>query len=94
MPFKNPAKRRRYHREYKRDWRKRQAHPLKAFKVYICPRFPGLRVGQGYFEGGFLITDNPDIQAQVEGSREFGKFIFRLALDVSTCRKEDEPEEE
>jgi len=85
MPYANVEKRRQFQREYKRKWRKAQTkiHPLQGFKIYICPRFPFFRLGREQFNGGFLITDSAEVQAQVEAHHEFGKFIFPIALDLS-----------
>jgi len=85
MPYKDPEKRRQFQKEYKRKWRKAQAriNPLKGFKIYLCVRFPNLRVAPGYFTDGFLITNRPDIQAAVERDPEFGRNIFPLALDLN-----------
>jgi len=98
MPYADVEKRRRFQRRYKKAWRHRQVaklNPLRAFKVYVCPRFPFLRVGRAQFDAGFLITDRFEVQAEVEQHREFGKFIFPLALDLDLItplmdRDEDE----
>ena len=86
MPYKDPAVRRDFQRQYKRKWRAKQAkiHPLLGFKIYVCPRFPFFWVGRTQFIGGFLVTDNPEVQAEVEAHHEFARFIFPLALDL-TC---------
>jgi hypothetical protein len=92
MPYANVEKRRQFQREYKRKWREAQTkiHPLQGFKIYICPRFPFLWVGRVQFNSGFLITNSAEVQAQVVAHREFGKFIFPIALDLSGPSKEDE----
>lgn len=90
MPYADPERRRAFHRAYKRRRRAEQAHPLAAFKIYICPRFPGLGVSGARFDNGFLITNRPDVQRQVERHPEFGRFIFPLALDLTCTPKEDE----
>ena len=98
MPYADPERRRRFQQKYKRAWRRRQAakiNPLWAFKVYVCPRFPFLRVGRAQFDAGFLITDRFEVQAEVEQHPEFGKFIFPLAIDldlVSPLMDHDEDE--
>lgn len=94
MPYKDPVRRRQFQREYKRQWRQRRGkiHPLQGFKIYICPRFPRLTVGLAYFDAGFLITDNADVQAQVERHPEFGWHIFALALDLSGPTMENDNE--
>jgi len=94
MPYADPEKRRQFQREYKRKWRKAQTkiHPLQGLKIYICPRFPFFRLGREQFNGGFLITDKPEVQAQVEAHHEFGKFIFPLAMDLTCTPTEDEDE--
>jgi len=92
MPYADPERRRQFHREYKRRWRKAQEkiNPIRGFKVYVCPRFPGLNVGLANFDGGFLITNRPDVQAQVERHPEYGRCIFSVALDLSGSLTEDE----
>ena len=96
MPYADPEKRRQFQREYKRRLRLRKAqekiHPLLGFKIYICPRFPFFRLGRSQFISGFLITDSAEVQAQVEAHREFAKFIFPLALDL-TCAPAAEDED-
>ncbi len=91
MPYKDPEKRRQFQREYKR--RQRQAFkkikPFLGFRAYVCPRFPGLGVGLAHFDGGFLITNRPAVQAQVERHPEFGVHIFRLALDFTDLMEEE-----
>lgn len=92
MPYKDPEKRRQFQREYKRKWRKDQKkiNPLRAFKAYVCPRFPGVSVGLASFVGGFLITDRPAVQRQIERNPEFGVHIFPLALDLTLTTTEEE----
>jgi hypothetical protein len=92
MPYADPEKRRQFQREYKRKWRKKQEkiNPLCAFKIYICPRFPFLWMTREQFNGGFLITNKPETQAEVEAHRDFGKFIFPLAIDITCGPAEDE----
>jgi hypothetical protein len=93
MPYADVEKRRQFQREYKRKWRAKQAkiQPLLGFKVYLCVRFPGLHVpGATSFVNGFLVTDDPTVQAQVEAHDLFEKHIFPLALDLSCTPTEDE----
>lgn len=93
MPYKDPEKRRTFHREYKRRRRAELAHPLTKFRVYICPQIPFLRVGPGIsFENGFFVTDCPESQNMVEANREFGRHIFPLALDLTRTSTEDDSE--
>jgi hypothetical protein len=42
MPYADPERRRQFQRLYKRKLRKTQEkiNPLRAFRVYVCPRFP------------------------------------------------------
>jgi hypothetical protein len=85
LPYADVEKRRKFQRRYKKAWRRRQAakvNPLRAVKIYVCPRFPFLRVGRAQFDGGFLITDRFEVQVEVEQHPEFGKFIFPIALDL------------
>ena len=94
MPYADPERRQQFQREYKRKWRKAQEiiNPLSGFRVYICPRFPFLWAGKGQFNGGFLITDDPEIQSQVERHSEFARHIFPLAIDLTCTPTEDEDE--
>jgi hypothetical protein len=87
MPYGDPERRRQFQREYKRKWRKAQEkiNPLRFFKVYVCMRFPNLYLPGGAFSNGFLITDDPQVQARVEAHDLFARSIFPLALDLS-CR--------
>jgi hypothetical protein len=91
VPYADPEKRRQFQRQYKRKRRKAQEkiNPLRGFRVYICPRFPFLWAGKGQFNCGFLITDNPEIQSQVERYSEFARHIFPLALDLSGPIRDD-----
>lgn len=84
MPYADPARRRQCQRESKARQRRRLAkiRPLLGIKVYVCPRFPFLRVGRAQFDAGFLITDRYEIQVEVEQHPAFGKFIFPIALDL------------
>jgi len=92
MPYADPEKRRDFQRRYKKKWRAKQTkiHPLQGFKIYICPRFPYLWVGQSQFNGGFLITDSAKVQAEVERHHSFAKFVFPLSIDLSGPSIEDE----
>jgi hypothetical protein len=92
VPYKDPEQRRRYNTAYKRRSRATQAKnsPFESIKIYLCPRFPSLRVGLASFDNGFLITNRRDVQAQVERNPEFGVRIFPLALDLTRVTIEDE----
>ena len=94
MPYKDVERRRQFQREYKRKWRKTQEkiNPLLGFKIYVCVRFPFLWMTREQFNGGFLITNNPETQAEVEAHREFAKLIFPLAIDLTCIPTEDEDE--
>jgi hypothetical protein len=94
MPYADPERRQQYQREYKRRWRKAQEkiNPLRGFKIYVCPRFPDLRIARVRFDNGFLISNDLEVQAQVEGHREFGKLIFPLAMDLTCTLVEEEDE--
>jgi len=89
MPYKDPTVRRNFQRQYKRRRRAELAHPLRGYRAYVCVRFPNLNVGLASFVGGFLITDRPDVQAQVERHPEYARFIFPLLIDTS-CIPTDE----
>jgi hypothetical protein len=91
MPYADVEKRRQFQREYKRRWRKAQEkiNPLRAFRVYICPRFPFFRLARVSFDNGFLITRDVAVQAEVERHHEFSRFIFPLAMDLTCTPTED-----
>src|SRR4030042_7045118 len=84
MPYADPEKRRLFQREYKRKWREKQKKisQFRGFKVYVCPKFPNFRVARAHFDNGFLITNDPEVQVQVEAHREFGRRIFALAMEL------------
>jgi hypothetical protein len=93
MPYADPEKRRQFHKQYKRRWRRAQEKidPLRGVRIYLCLRFPGLHIpGTTSFYNGFLITDDPQVQAQVEAHELFAKHIFPLALDLTCTPKGDE----
>ena len=94
MPYADPEKRRQFQREYKRQRRRAQevVNPLLGFKIYICPRFPFLWMTREQFNGGFLITNNPETQAEVEAHSEFARHIFPLLIDITCTPTEDEDE--
>lgn len=83
MPYKDPEKRRTFHREYKRKWR--QVHtknqPLKGVKIFICARFPDLNLGLASFVGGFLITSRDDVVERILRDPDFMRFIFPISMD-------------
>ena len=89
MPYKDPARRKEFQREYKARWRKKQEiiNPLRAFKVYICIQYPFLWVGpvgrQKQFVSGFLVTDDATVIRAVEKHEAFGRFIFPLSIDLT-----------
>ena len=79
MPYKDPEKRRRFHKEYKRRWRRAQEiiDPLRGVRIYLCVRFPTLHIpGATSSFNSFLITGDPQIQAQVEEHPEYAVTIF------------------
>lgn len=90
MPYKDLEKRRACSRESKRRSRAQEARiaPLRKFKIYFCWRFPRLPIGRASFQDGFLITDQTQVQVQVERHPEFGVTIFPLALELNLT---DEP---
>jgi hypothetical protein len=92
VPYADPERRRQFQREYKRKRRKEQEkiNPLRGFKIYICLRFAYIWVGREQFNGGFLITNNPETQTKVEAHSYFAKFIFPLALDLTCGPAKDE----
>jgi len=93
VPYKDPAVRKEFHRRYKREWRALRANPLKKFRAYICPRYPHIAIAGDRFIGGFLVTNSPAVQAAVEQSPDFFRFIFPLRLDFSGPTMEMEEED-
>jgi hypothetical protein len=56
-----------------------------------------LSISSPYFRGSkdeFLITNDPEVQSQVERHSEFGKFIFALVMDLTCTPAEDDDEDE
>jgi hypothetical protein len=94
VPYKDPERRRQFQKEYKRKWRKAQEkiNPLRAFTVYICPRFPFLWMTKEQFVNGLLVTSSRATQIEIEAHRDFGKFIFPLLIDITCTPTEDEDE--
>ena len=95
MPYANVERRRQFQREYKRKMRIAlgKNSPLKEFQIYLCQRYPNMHIpGGGWFHEGFLITDDPAVQAQVQRHDLFGRDIFPLAIDLSVTpiRGDDE----
>jgi hypothetical protein len=93
MPYADPERRRQFQRDYKRKWRENQKKSSysRGFRVYVCPSFPDFRlIARAHFNNGFLITNDAEVQAQVEAHREFGRRIFALVLDNTCIPKEDE----
>jgi hypothetical protein len=84
MPYKDPDRRREYDRRYKQERRRaasRSAPRPAEVRVYVCSRFPHLRLSGGVqFESGLLVSADPAVQDVVEESPEFGQVIFRVAL--------------
>lgn len=65
---------------------------MRAFRVYVCPRFPFLWMTREQFVNGLLVTSSRATQIEVEAHRDFGKFIFPLALALSCTLREEEGE--
>ncbi len=86
MPYADPERRRLFQRQYKRKIRIAlgKNSPLKEFRIYLCQRYPNMHIpGGGCFHEGFLITDDPEVQTEVQRHDLFGKDIFPLAIDLS-----------
>jgi hypothetical protein len=92
MPYADVEKRRAFHRRYKREWRKRQAgrQRLLGYKIFLCMRYPNFHIAGTSFYNSFLITDDPEVQADVVAHELFGKDIFALAIDFTCAPTEDE----
>jgi len=79
LPYRDIEARRRCSRESKRRARARLAQP--EFRAYIFPRQPFCRVAPGAsFEYGICVVADPTVQSMIEGHREYGQNIFRVAL--------------
>lgn len=71
MPYKDPAKRAAYMREYKG-----RGTPCKCY-VCLSNHDEMMLLSQGItFRNGFLVTADPDLQARLESGERYGKFIF------------------
>jgi hypothetical protein len=82
MPYKDPEKRREYHREYKRRQREGLSTPGKpGRKCYVCPDIPDLVLMLRAFKNGFYITDDPEAQALIEGHEYYGKHVFSFQME-------------
>lgn len=86
VPYKDLEQRRRYDRDYKRRLRAQQGLTSRGQtpvrKAYICLQFPQLRLLPGIvFLNGWLVTDQPEVQASIEQDPEYGKHIFSWRLE-------------
>ncbi len=81
MPYADPERRRRYNTAYKERWRKERAKNIPGVRIFICPRFPSLRIGLADFDGGFLVTSRKDVIDQILRHPEYMVRIFPIALD-------------
>lgn len=85
MPYADLERRRRYHREYRRKQRAQQGltnpSETRLRKAYICPKAPNLRLSGAVFKGGLFVTDDPRIQAVVEGDPAYGSYVFGWTLE-------------
>jgi hypothetical protein len=89
VPYRDKERRRAYNTAYQRR-RRAKLHP--EVRVFICPKFPFLRLGIACFDAGWLVTSQPAVINEVIGHREFMRFIFPLALARSSTATEDEDE--
>jgi hypothetical protein len=78
MPYKDPERRREYHRQYKRRQREGLSNPGKTLiKCYLCLDFPDVVLGGGLaFKNGFYLTNNPEYQAIIERHEYYGRHIW------------------
>jgi hypothetical protein len=85
VPYKDPEKRRRYDREYKRRMRAQQGltnrGQTRGRKAYICLRVPHLRLPGIAFQDGWFVTDKPEEQARIEQNPSYGREIFSWRLE-------------
>jgi hypothetical protein len=85
MPHKDPEKRRRYQREYKRRQRARErlyslGQP-RGVKAYICWRVPSYRLPGITFKNCLFVTADPQEQARIEADALYGLDIFGWKLN-------------
>jgi hypothetical protein len=82
MPFKDPEKRREYHRQYKRRQREGLSNPGETVtKCYLCPDIPDLVLQLRAFKNGFYISANREDQAIIEGHQYYGWHIFAFQVE-------------
>lgn len=87
MPYKDPDKRRAYHKEYMRRRRagvKPESAPLLSpglnplkpeMRTYVCKQYPFLRIRNLKFFAGVLTVDNEEDIKLVESQDWFGVFV-------------------
>lgn len=81
MPYKDPARRREYHRNYKRKLRglTTPGQP----KCYISESYISIQAAGGIIVefNGLYITSNPRKQAAIEASSRYGTDIFSYPME-------------
>lgn len=80
MPFKDPAKRRQYHKEYRARKRSRQGLPKpgetpvrKAYFIVPGLRLPGVPMIRG---SNIFVTADEELQRRIEADPIFGIGVF------------------
>lgn len=86
MPYKDPERRRRFDREYKRKMRKKTplsnpSCPPFMRKAYICLQAPNFRLPGAIFKNGLFVTDDPKLMAEIETDSAYGVHIFSWILE-------------
>jgi hypothetical protein len=85
MPHKDPEKRRRYQREYKRRQRAQERlyspRQSRVVKAYICWRVPNYRLPDITFKNCLFVTADPEEQARIETDGLYGVDVFGWKLN-------------
>jgi hypothetical protein len=84
MPYKDPEKKRKYHREYRRRQRDREGltspNQTQVVKAYICWGMPNFRLPGIAFKNCLFVTANPEEQARIEADELYGVDVFGWKL--------------
>jgi hypothetical protein len=85
VPYKDPEQRRLYQQKYQRQYRAQKrltkADQPRGRKAYLCFTDHHLRIPGITFIDSLFITDNPEEQARIEGSKWYGHDIFSWRVE-------------
>jgi hypothetical protein len=83
MPYKDPDKRREYHRQYKQRQRTGLSTPVNPVtKCYFCLDDPELKIGDGVeFYERYLFTNDPEVQDLIEDHKGYGEYIVSWRVE-------------